>query len=85
MLFIWAFTICQITHIGATSIEKAKAHYNEIQKLFFHDFERNVDLNRNYFRRRGEFFMVYQSKKGVKAQESIQSSTTPDPGYHMGK
>ena len=25
------------------------------------------------------------SKKGGKDQESIQSSTTPDPGYHMGK
>ena len=24
-------------------------------------------------------------KKGDKDQESIQSSTTPDPGYHMGK
>ena len=26
-----------------------------------------------------------KSKKGGKDQESIQSSTTPDPGYHMGK
>ena len=26
-----------------------------------------------------------QSKKGGKGQESIQLSTTPDPGYHMGK
>ena len=26
-----------------------------------------------------------QSKKGDKDQESIQWSTTPDPGYHMGK
>ena len=26
-----------------------------------------------------------QSKKGVKDQEPIQSSTTPDPGYQMGK
>ena len=26
-----------------------------------------------------------QSKKGGKDQESIQSSTKPDPGYHMGK
>ena len=25
------------------------------------------------------------SKNGGKDQESIQSSTTPDPGYHMGK
>ena len=25
------------------------------------------------------------SKKCGKDQESIQSSTTPDPGYHMGK
>ena len=25
-----------------------------------------------------------ESKKGGKDQESIQSSTTPDPGYHMG-
>ena len=28
---------------------------------------------------------VYQIKKGGKDQELIQSSTTPDPGYHMGK
>ena len=27
----------------------------------------------------------YQSKKDGKDQESIQSSTTPDPEYHMGK
>ena len=26
-----------------------------------------------------------QSKKDGKDQESIQSSATPDPGYHMGK
>ena len=26
-----------------------------------------------------------ESKKDGKDQESIQSSTTPDPGYHMGK
>ena len=25
------------------------------------------------------------SKKDGKDQETIQSSTTPDPGYHMGK
>ena len=27
----------------------------------------------------------YESRKGSKYQESIQSSTTPDPGYQMGK
>ena len=27
----------------------------------------------------------YESKKGGKDQESIQSSTTPDPGYQNGK
>ena len=27
----------------------------------------------------------YKSKKGGKDQEGIQSSSTPDPGYHMGK
>ena len=26
----------------------------------------------------------FHSKKGGKDQESIQSSYTPDPGYHMG-
>ena len=26
-----------------------------------------------------------QSEKGGKDQESVQSSTTPDPGYHIGK
>ena len=29
--------------------------------------------------------IVLQSKKEDKDQESIQSSSTPDPGYHMGK
>ena len=29
--------------------------------------------------------MLYLGKKGSKDLESIQSSTTPDPGYHMGK
>ena len=26
-----------------------------------------------------------QSREGVKVLESIHSSTTPDPGYHVGK
>ena len=30
-------------------------------------------------------FKSLHSKKEDKDQESIQSSTTPDPGYHMGK
>ena len=29
--------------------------------------------------------MQLKIKKGGKYQESVQSSTTPDPGYHMGK
>ena len=31
------------------------------------------------------FTVSTQSKKEDKDQETIQSSTTPDPGYHMGK
>ena len=30
-------------------------------------------------------FDMILSKKDGKDQESIQSSITPDPGYHMGK
>ena len=30
-------------------------------------------------------FFVFLSKNGCKDQKSIQSSTTPNPGYHMGK
>ena len=30
-------------------------------------------------------FTLYKSKKDVKDQDTIQSSTTPDPGYRMGK
>ena len=30
-------------------------------------------------------WIAKKSKKGDKDQESMQSSTTPDPGYHMGK
>ena len=29
--------------------------------------------------------LLYESKKVGKDQEMIQSSTAPDPGYHMGK
>ena len=29
--------------------------------------------------------LYFHSKKGGKDQELIQSNTTPDPGYHMGK
>ena len=28
---------------------------------------------------------IYLSEKGRKDQEPIQSSTTPDPKFHMGK
>ena len=40
--------------------------------------------------RKGQIFLPhpythYRSKKGSKDQELIQSSTTPDPGYHIGK
>ena len=31
------------------------------------------------------FYEIFWSKKGDKDQKSIQSSTTPDPGYHMGE
>ena len=31
------------------------------------------------------FHMKYESKKGDKDKETILSSTTPDPGYDMGK
>ena len=34
---------------------------------------------------RGFTDLICKSKKGGKDQESIQSSITPDPGYHMGK
>ena len=30
-------------------------------------------------------FIIYGSKKEYKDQESIQSSTTPNPGHHSGK
>ena len=30
-------------------------------------------------------FVMYNCEKDGKYQESIQSSTTSDPGYHMGK
>ena len=29
------------------------------------------------------YYCFYQSKKGGKDQESIKSSTTADPGYHI--
>ena len=31
------------------------------------------------------YLLLYKSKKGSKDQESVQSSITPDPGYHMEK
>ena len=30
-------------------------------------------------------FHIFESEKGGKDQESIQSSSTRDPGYHIGK
>ena len=30
-------------------------------------------------------YITKQSKKDGNGQETIQSSTTPDPGYHMGQ
>ena len=30
-------------------------------------------------------YLEFLSKKGGKDQQTIQSSTIPDPGYHMGK
>ena len=32
-----------------------------------------------------ESYSLNKSKKDFKDQETIQSSTTPDPGYHMKK
>ena len=45
-------------------------------------FYRTISLDIPFFFR---LFKRLQSNKGGKHQESIQSSTTPDPGYHMGK
>ena len=39
-------------------------------------------LHKSHFKREN---WESKSKKDSKDQESIQSSTTPDPGYHMGK
>ena len=37
------------------------------------------------FKSNKKVFLSYESKKGGKDQESIQSSITSDPRYHMGK
>ena len=31
------------------------------------------------------FYLLIESKKGGKDQETIRTSTTPESGYHMGK
>ena len=52
--------------------------------LFSHKHAHLIDIQEKY----GDNILLliyYKSKKGGKSQESIQSSTTPDPGYHMGK
>ena len=36
-------------------------------------------------RKKKQLYSYLHSKKGDNDQESIQSSTAPDPGYHMGK
>ena len=42
----------------------------------------NTNLDQAYVKKIQEQMRI---KKGGKDQESIQSRTTPDPGYHMGK
>ena len=53
--------------------------------LLFPDyfFSKKICLSGQFGNRSGQTFC--QSKKGGKYQESIQSSTFADPGYHMGK
>ena len=42
-------------------------------------------VNKNMKRCGVLIYFGIQSKKDGKDQETIQLSTTPDPGYHMGK
>ena len=49
-------------------------------------FETKVtDLQQKKDKNGGSNINICQSKEEGKYQESIQSSTTPDPGHNMGK
>ena len=60
-------------------IQPRKKHAQNINSLQF--------VSRNHHVHYKHVFLskTYQIKKGGKDQEPIQSSTTPDPRYHMVK
>ena len=54
-------------------------------KAYVNDEECTDCLKHDTVSRLSLFLDLYKSKKDDKDQKSIQSSTTPVPGYHMGK
>ena len=65
-------------------LKSSTNHQNSSTHLLF---KPHRILNWDYFSPKLNvlLFNAMQSKKGGKDQESILSSTTPDPGYHMEK
>ena len=63
--------------------------------MYHHLVNTNRDIKRKYNKDtdstvytteyRSKRNQIEKSKKDGKDQKMIQSSTTPDPGYHMGK
>ena len=45
----------------------------------------HTDGARRWLEQSCSSLLCEQSRKGGKDQETIQSTTTTDPGYHMGK
>ena len=63
-----------------------KSYYDSLPKSdikVMTEMQKTVCIQFNRVTISGE--VMYKSKKGGKDQETIQSSTTPDQGYHMGK
>ena len=48
-------------------------------------FSEDKSANETTEKKGKQYSVLFIGNKGDKDQETIQSSTIPDPGYHMGK
>ena len=81
-------------HNSVTNLRKTTSNNSDLDLVNINEYTKfiqilsissqAIDRKRNYVRN-SDISQGPQSKKGGKDQGSIQSSTTHDPGYHMGK
>ena len=88
MLCIFLFTFCEVTNhfVTVRKIWVAKGIVSVVKGLNIINLYAIYDpVTEPEQRIYVVLWVQYESKKGGKDQGSIQSSTTPDPGYRMGK